>query len=46
MAARGGLLLALAVLYVVIGSGVEGQRKLSHPALTGSATVTLKVLYW
>ncbi len=42
----GGGLAVLILLLVVLGVGVEAERRLSHPALTGSATLTLKVLYW
>ena len=37
---------ALATLLLVLGGGVQGEKKLSHPSLTGVPTLTLKVLYW
>ena len=29
-----------------MGSVIEGKKELRHPSLTGTATSTLKVLYW
>ena len=45
---RRGLLslTALAAVLLVMGSGVSGEKKLSHPALTRGAALTMKVLYW
>ncbi len=37
--------LIVASLVIFFGN-VEAQKKLSHPAFTGSAELTLKVLYW
>jgi len=42
----GAQLLSLVSLLLVMGGGAEGEKKLTHPALTGTASLTLKVLYW
>lgn len=39
-------LIALVTVILVMGSGVSGEKKLSHPALTRGAAHTMKVLYW
>jgi len=31
---------------LMLADGSEAQKKLSHPALTGTAEITLNVLYW
>jgi len=43
-----GLLCLLGLLSLLwfVGSNAEGPKKLTHPALTGTASLTLKVLYW
>jgi hypothetical protein len=48
MADRRGVLsvTALAAVLLVMGSGVSGEKKLSHPALTRGAALTMKILYW
>ena len=37
---------AMATMLLVMGAGVSGEKKLSHPSLTGGASLTMKVLYW
>ena len=39
-------LTAVAVFMLVMGAGVNGEKKLSHPALTRGTSLTMKVLYW
>ena len=47
MKARGlPSLVVLCAAVLMMGGGVEGERKLTHPAFTGAATLTLKVIYW
>ncbi len=36
----------LAASLLLLGSYAEAPIKLSHPALTGTTELTLKVLYW
>ena len=48
MAGHRGLLslTAVATVLLVLGGGVSGEKKLSHPALTRGAALSMKVLYW
>ena len=48
MAGRRGLLslTALATILIVMGDGVSGEKKLSHPAFTKDTSMNMKVLYW
>lgn len=39
-------LAVLTALLVVFRGGEGAQKKLTHPAFTGTAALTLKVLYW
>lgn len=39
-------LTALATVLLVMGGGVSGEKKLSHPALTRGASLSMRVLYW
>lgn len=39
-------LMAIATLLLVMGGGADGEKKLSHPALTGGVSLTMKVMYW
>ena len=39
-------LTALATVLFTMGGGVSGEKKLSHPALTRGAALSMKVLYW
>lgn len=46
MAVNLPVLTVLTALLIVFGGGVGAQKKLTHPAFTGTAALTLKVLYW
>ncbi len=48
MAAKSYLPVATLIVasLVILCGNVEADKKLSHPAFTGSAEFTLKVLYW
>ena len=39
-------LTAIAVFMSVMAAGVNGEKQLSHPALTRGASLNMKVLYW
>ena len=39
-------LTAVTAFLLVMAAGVDGEKKLSHPALTRGAALNMKVLYW
>lgn len=39
-------LTAITAFLFVMAAGVDGEKKLSHPALTRGAALNIKVLYW